>query len=332
MADAILTELRRLRLAGVDDRRDLSGVVEVGDWLFLANDEGRRIDVLARGDGEADWVWHASRSLGKPGVEADIEALAYADGQLYAIGSHALRRRAPDAEARGVAANRKRYRKIDREPARNRLYRMSFDAASGELGAPAHIDLSRRLRKDQLLAPFTRIPGKENGVDIEGLAIRDGRLYLGLRGPVLRDKLVPVLVLEFDRPKRYRVRLVRLDGQGIRDMVAVDDGFVLLAGPVNEAAGPFRLWHWDGRDQLPGSDRVVRPARRLATVGAPAGARAEGLCLLSENPAAWELLLLFDGVAGGELRVVRLARRGGGRAGAGRGSDRMPIDRASRIV
>ncbi len=30
------------------------------------------------------------------------------------------------------------------------------------------------------------IPGKDNGFDIEGLAVREDRLLLGLRGPVLR--------------------------------------------------------------------------------------------------------------------------------------------------
>jgi hypothetical protein len=33
------------------------------------------------------------------------------------------------------------------------------------------------------------IPGKENGFDVEGLAFYQNRIFLGLRGPVLRGGL-----------------------------------------------------------------------------------------------------------------------------------------------
>jgi hypothetical protein len=39
---------------------------------------------------------------------------------------------------------------------------------------------------DPHLAPFMDIPGKDNGFDIEGLAIAGERVFIGLRGPVLR--------------------------------------------------------------------------------------------------------------------------------------------------
>ena len=46
--------------------------------------------------------------------------------------------------------------------------------------------LTRALRDDPHLGPFLSIPSKDNGFDIEGLAAApDGRLFLGLRGPVL---------------------------------------------------------------------------------------------------------------------------------------------------
>ena len=56
-------------------------------------------------------------------------------------------------------------------------------------GCPAdarHDALTRTLRDDPHLGPFLSIPSKDNGFDIEGLAAAPGgRLFLGLRGPVL---------------------------------------------------------------------------------------------------------------------------------------------------
>ena len=47
-------------------------------------------------------------------------------------------------------------------------------------------DLTEALRGDEHLGSFLAIPGKDNGFDIEGLAVAGERLFIGLRGPVLR--------------------------------------------------------------------------------------------------------------------------------------------------
>ncbi len=47
-------------------------------------------------------------------------------------------------------------------------------------------DLRDLLEDDEHLAPFLAIPGKDNGLDVEGIAVRGDRVLLGLRGPVLR--------------------------------------------------------------------------------------------------------------------------------------------------
>ena len=285
---------------------DLSGAVLVGGRLFLGNDEGHSLlrcepDATGRG-----WLQQESVALGEEGEEIDIEALDYADGYLYVAGSHSLRRKALKPDQLSAAKNRKRFRRVDAQAARDRLFRIPLDPHTGELGEPLVIDLRKRLRKDKLLGPFTRIPGKENGVDIEGLAVHRGRLMLGFRGPVLRHNLVPVMVLDFDDPKRYRLRFVDLRGQGIRDMVSVGDALLLLTGPVGDAPGPFRLWLWDGEDQLPGKDRRISPAVRLGNVQVPAGARAEGLALVEAHGERVELLLVHDGVVNGHARRIAL--------------------------
>jgi len=287
-------QVRQVQLSGaIDAAMDLSGVTVVGDYLVLGADEGHQLQILLRAPDGDRWSLQQTVALAKKDQEVDIEAITFGAGHLYVAGSHSLRRRRikPDLSVR---KNRERLLDIGGQNSRNRLYRLPFDPASGVLGKAEYIDLSKRLRKDPLLRPFTKLPSKENGVEIEGIALRDDRLYLGFRGPVLRDNYVPVMTLSFDRPKDYELCFVRLDGQGIRDLVALDQGFLILSGPVNDAPGPFCLWWWDGADQIPGKDRTVRAARWLGEVSTPGGAFAEGLALLAEGAGSAEVILVYD--------------------------------------
>ncbi len=272
---------------------DLSGVTLVGDYLVLGADAGHQLQVLQREPGLDRYRLHQKLALAKQDQEVDIEAICYGEGHLYVAGSHSRRRRRLKPEL-SVRKNRERLLVVDEQGARNRLYRVPFDSASGQLGSPEHIDLSKRLRKDPLLRPFCKLPGKENGVDIEGVAVCGTRLHLGFRGPVLRDNYVPVMSLFFDRPKDYMLNFVRLEGQGIRDLVALGGGFLILSGPVNDSPGPFCLWLWDGVDQIPGKDREVLPTRLLGEVSSPGGANAEGLALLATEPDSAEVLIVYD--------------------------------------
>jgi hypothetical protein len=282
-------------------------VVKIGDWLLLGNDEGHQLLVCRQGNDTDTWEVADSIALTSADDESDIEALTYAGGFVYVVGSHSLRRRSLKPATLTVRQNRKRFARVQAQKSRNRLYRIPFDKESGKLGEAESISLSKRLRKDDFLAPFTQIASKENGVDIEGIAVHHGRLYIGFRGPVLRDNLVPVMVLDFDHPKRYGLRFVDLRGQGVRDMVSLGDALLLLSGPVGDAPGPFRIWLWDGKDQLPGTDRFVRPAKRLGNVGVPPGAKAEGLGLLGAQGDEADLLVILDGVSRDRAQRVRVS-------------------------
>lgn len=46
-------------------------------------------------------------------------------------------------------------------------------------------ELTEAVQDDEHLRPFLTILGKDNKFDIEGLAVVDERIFLGLRGPVL---------------------------------------------------------------------------------------------------------------------------------------------------
>ncbi|MGB5252040.1 MAG: DUF3616 domain-containing protein [Sedimenticolaceae bacterium] len=277
----------------IDASLDLSGAVAVGDYLILGADEGHRLQVLRSAKEGRRWRLKKQLPLAKQDQETDIEAITYGDGYLYVVGSHSWRRKRLKPEL-PVAKNRERLLQVEQQESRGRLYRVAFDPTTGKLGRKQRIDLSKRLRRDPLLGLFWGIPGKENGIDIEGIAFRDGLLYLGFRGPVLRDNLVPVMRLTFDQPKRYELNFVCLDGQGIRDMVALDEGFLILSGPVNDATAPFCLWWWDGNDQIPGKDRAASPTHLLGAVSTPGGAKAEGLALLQQDPTQATILVIYE--------------------------------------
>ena len=94
------------------------------------------------------------------------------------------------------------------------------------------------LTDDPHLAPFLSLPAKENGFDIEGLAVQPSEshwtVFLGLRGPVLAGfALVLELKLSRDGPKLrlnkqedkslYLKHAVALRGLGIRDLAFRDE-------------------------------------------------------------------------------------------------------------
>ncbi|MCB1803185.1 MAG: DUF3616 domain-containing protein [Gammaproteobacteria bacterium] len=300
-----ISDVRPLTLRGeVDAALGLSGVAAVGNYLVLGADEGHRLQVLIRGQDDC-WRLQQNLELAADDLEVDIEAISFENGQLYVVGSHSCRRKRMSAEL-SLKKNRERLLQVQCQRSRARLYRIPFDADRGSLGKPEHIDLSKRLRKDPLLGRFSGIPSKENGIDIEGMACRGGVLYLGFRGPVLRDNFVPVMLLSFDRPKGYALRFVRLQGHGIRDMVALDSGFLLLTGPVNDAPGPFRLWWWDGEDQIPGRDRDVGETLLLGDVSTPGGAKAEGIALLGQSAGRVDVMLVYETMTTAQAVSMRI--------------------------
>jgi hypothetical protein len=289
-----IDDVRAVELRGnIDAALGLSGAVVVGDYLVIGADEGHKLQVLERTPKGHAWRLKADVALARDKQEIDIEAITYGDGYLYVVGSHSYRRRRmkPDLSVR---KNRERLLTVESQASRNRLYRVAFDAGGGRIGSMDRIDLSKRLAKDPLLHPFVGLPSKENGIDIEGIAYRDGLLHLGFRGPVLRDNFVPVMVFPFKHPKRYSLRFVRLGGQGIRDFVALDDGFLIVSGPVNDGPGPYQLWWWDGQCQIPGRERETRDTCLLGEISTPGGAKAEGLSLLGRDGDLAEVLLVYE--------------------------------------
>jgi len=110
-----------------------------------------------------------------------------------------------------------------------------------------------------------------------------------------------VMKLKFDNPEAYELLYVKLGGQGFRDLKSVSDGFLIVAGPVGDASALYRVYHWDGKDVISGEDQVpedVGKCRLFGKIQPPAGGKAEGVVVLEENDASYELLIVYDGVEG----------------------------------
>ncbi|MDR8411598.1 DUF3616 domain-containing protein [Nonomuraea sp. 3-1Str] len=282
---------------------NLSALLQDETGLWVAGDETATVEHL---------VWTGERYAGQRTFfladyvplpagrhdEADIEGLARADGHLWAVGSHSLKRRRVKSKDPAKAA--RRLATVVREENRFVLARLPLDPVAnaplpGSVLSGAD-NLAARLTDDPHLAPFLALPGKDNGLDIEGVAVVGERVYLGLRGPVLRGWAVVLEIrpveagdqrLRLDGP--VRKHFLDLGGLGVRDL-AVDDGdLLLLTGPSMSLDGPVRVVRWRVRH----AGDVV-PADELETVAdLPYGVgcdHPEGLAVLRDG----RLMVVYD--------------------------------------
>jgi hypothetical protein len=254
--------------------QDLSAAAVVDEYLWLASDETTTLTRLTRLDSctfGKQKTFHLADLLDdfrEEDGEVDIEGLACEDGYLWLIGSHSSKRKTAKGD------NGKKLKTVQQEPNRYLLARIPI--VSGELQKAhqdrraAYLERSDRgnllidaLCRDDLFAPFfpaastgqKPIPGKDNGFDIEGLAICRDRLLVGLRGPVLRGmailleievkdtrpgvlKLTPIG--KDDQP--YKKHFVDLDGLGVRELCNDGDDLLILAGPTMDLDGSLRLF------------------------------------------------------------------------------------------
>ncbi|GAA3584333.1 DUF3616 domain-containing protein [Nonomuraea rosea] len=234
-----------------------------------------------------------------PVDEADIEGLARADGHLWLVGSHSLKRK--KAKSKDPAKAAERLATVIREENRFILARLPLDPVT-ELPGPGTVlsgpeNIAAHLGGDPHLAPFLALPGKDNGLDIEGIAVTPDRVYLGLRGPVLRGWAV-VLELRLEEAGKGRLRLrepyrkhfLDLGGLGVRDLCPDGDGLLVLAGPTMDLDGPVRLVRWrPGR----GRHSVVAEGELDKVLELPYGVRCdhpEGVALLGDG----RLIVVYD--------------------------------------
>lgn len=317
---------------------NLSAVRLDGPALWIAGDETATVERLLPDDPVrpsefgSEVRYRLADFVDLPGAdadeEADIEGLARSGHFLWAIGSHSLRRKQIKERHGGQKALR-RLARVEGQDNRQILVRLPIADVDGlptpvrslvAGGVQHHAavlsgreDLRRLLRDDEHLGPFLPIPGKDNGLDIEGIAVRADRVYLGLRGPVLRGwafvlELRPYVtenepgrlrLLPFSDGRLYRKHVLNLDGLGIRDLCPDGDDLLVLAGPTMALDGPVRIyrWHEACKAELPTIVRHDLISREVELTWAEGGDRAEGLSKLGED----RVLIVYDSPAAGRL-------------------------------
>jgi Protein of unknown function (DUF3616) len=320
---------------------NLSGAAFSGDCLWVAGDEACGIDRLQRLPTiDAETLRYGqvrdfplAELIDLPGaadVEADLEGMDEQEGWLWIAGSHGLKRKAPKP-GRSDADNAKRLAKLSLDENRLLLARIPVEADAQGLpclvrqsadgrqavrlrGDARSNELTQWLADDPHFGPFLRIPGKDNGFDIEGLAVFGEHVLLGLRGPVLRGwsavleckplaqggylRLAPL----DETGLRVRKHFLDLQGLGVRDLHFSGDDLYVLAGPTMVLDGDVRVFRWAGaRGSLAGGGEAVRFHREglefaIALPHSPGSDRAEAICAvppgLAGKAAAW--LVLYD--------------------------------------
>jgi hypothetical protein len=323
-----------LTFSGAAHRSELSlsGVAVAGlDQLFVAPDEGRSVLRMSRHrQGFRSSGTFAVEDFvpvdGDPGDEIDLEGMDVVDGVLWIVGSHGrvrtrIKRSTPDSQVPDLLAE------VDTHPSRRLLARIPLvDTADGPQpartgtsaggstvrAASLVIDgLHTALRHDRHLAPFLALPGKDNGLDVEGLAVVGDRVLLGLRGPVLRGWAVVLEITPRPAPgsaDRLRieppvVHFLDLGGLGIRDLTRDGADLLVLAGPTMLLDGPSRVLriHGAGEGSLP---TVVR-AEQLEQLGPDLAVgqgedHPEGIAMIDRDTVR-KLLVIYDSPA--EARV-----------------------------
>lgn len=240
--------------------------------------------------------------------ELDTEAAATDGRYLYVTGSHSAKR----SDCRSNPNSRHVVR-FQRDPVTGGALRRADGALVGyaETGRLWSI-----LQAQPTLQAHVGGCLDAQGVNIEGLAVRDGRLYFGLRGPVL-DGGAQVLLVDADAlfnggDVRATVTPLPLGPhRGIRDMVAVRDGFLLLTGPDDDPAQQNTGWTvvwWDGKHTPDTKNLRTLAALDLSGVTlrpCDKEIKPEALAVLGETPQTYTLLVLSDGVCdGGPLRFT----------------------------
>ena len=336
----------------------LSALVPVDADFWLGADEGTSL-ATAKADGGNDWSTTGTHDLvvllDLPGKkpndkgelpEVDAEGMQWDGKHLWIVASHSLKRTQPK-EGKKARNNYKRLAEVEADGNRYLLGRLPLDQ-EGDLLQPSAAtlehcaarlpcdlfssDLLVELRRDELLGRYLtatgeksqqrNVPGKDNGLDIEGLTvIGEDNLLIGLRGPVLRGWALvlevrltcanplpegkpAMLRLEKIGKRKYRRLAFQLGqyfdagedepaaagGLGVRDLCFDENGdLLILAGPTMVLPWPVQVFRWpDARKKLAKkTDELFIWAEelRLELDYTPPSVndRAESLCILGRG-------------------------------------------------
>jgi hypothetical protein len=251
--------------------------------------------------------------------EIDAEGAARDGNMVYVTGSFAPKRK-------------------NCEPNRNsrHVFRFNVDPATGHAtldgrGTPVDLqdagdDLWRLLTENHVLKKFVgdgKCLGKpDHAVNIEGLAAKDGMLYFGLREPAQDEHtfILPVSANELFgggalsiEPLSFKVG----SGRGIRDLLAVSDGILLLIGPDDDSKDmdwSVALWNGSGSPATSITPKVLanldlhgvspRPCKQ----GDKGDVKPEAFTIIEDGAEFRRLLILSDGMCDGGAMSFKIPK------------------------
>ena len=303
-----------------EHREDLSAVYFTSDnYLWLGSDETSTIERLSKIDAEKfaeHKQFRVAEFIDLPAPEdeeIDIEGISFHNNYLWFVGSHSYKRKRvkPDKSDK---KNVKRLSTVVTEPNRYVLGRIplingellssSPDPDNSEIQlTAAKLEVTQQgnllmeaLAEDSHLGAFIKaaIPGKDNGLDIEGIVAVNNRIFLGLRGPVLRGwALILEIELEESAPgllklgkigcdgELYKKHFIYLNGLGIRDLYLDGEDLLILAGPTMDLDGPVYVYSLRNGINLRGNI-LSQPEIILQIPHGNRDDRAEGIALFQD--------------------------------------------------
>lgn len=208
---------------------EASGGAKVGSTLVMAGDE----------EPAAMWIGSDITAMTKTKVTGakwdDMEGLATLnDRMFFAMTSHSLTK------------------KGKRKPEREQLFLFSL------IGNKIQTQKVWSLR-DSILSYLAKNLSREiderevasgtpdtGGLNVEGLAYLDGKLYLGLRSPLTKDNKAIILILNNaeSAPVVSGHALIDLSGNGIRSLETEDKKLILISGSRDDSGTSFGLHYY----------------------------------------------------------------------------------------
>jgi len=323
-----------------EEHLNISGIAMSKDreLLVVGADEESAVQILLReDDGKYKLIDNGNHPLARGNeTEIDIEGIARDGKRFWVIGSHSLKRKSVKGPEKLKTKDEKKREKGKRlardynhermatvvpEPTREWLYVLKIkDNGKVDKDSIARASLRTIFANHPILSPFRAIPSKENGIDIEGLALipdaddkKKAKLLVGLRGPVLRGPHAVVLVVDAERKKsELELELddtlyLPLGGRGIRGLSRLDDDgkdFLVLAGPVGDAPVSYMIYQWNGKDGIPEIDDLdaaesLRPLCGIPQPAGATGAKAEGIHVLKQDNGKVHFVIVYDSAEDG---------------------------------
>lgn len=221
--------------------------------LVADNEDHRGVFGFTRGD-DGLLTGQVILPIPKAGRPRDAEAMTVFDNALMVVSSHSRNKRCEvkkkrrtlsqfrwDEDQKALQMDRtvRTHHQIEGALASEDACTKGLFVAPAPRFAPA---LCRALVSARHEASAERC----DTLNIEGAVNLEGRIWLGLRSPLVDGKAVVVRIawphnaLEIDA-----VNLLDLGGRGVRELALAQGRLWVIAGPARDAKAPFEVWEVD---------------------------------------------------------------------------------------